>query len=389
MNVHLILDEQSVSAHEGVSFRLNPATKHPENPVMPPGEPHRWDSLQISWPATVLYSAEESKFRCWYSGFDIIQSPSRFWRPGYAESVDGVHWTKPNLGQVEFLGADTNRIAGEEGLVSFVCENPTPGAPESKRFASVWSEVGEGMSFLRKRIAYSPDGKVWTHDGVIYEGTPYDRASFQDISQIIYDPDERDPEYRIKGYTQLIAARAYDGREGVRHIGIVHGESIEKLSDAPNPMALAPQEGIDEELHFAAVSRVGGQFLMLFESDRFAKNPIHGDLKLAVSEDGRKFRRVHPHAPLVSTGPKGFWDENLLVTTSSAMQEVGDEVYIFYIGCPNIYNSWPPPYMVSPERRGSMFAPSYLGLATLPRDRYAYADGPGSVTVQAPAVENM
>lgn len=122
---------------------------------------------------------------------------------------------------------------------------------------------------------------------------------------------------------------------------------------------------------------------MLFESDNFSRNPIHGDLKLAVSEDGRKFRRVHPRAPLVATGPKGFWDENLLVTTTSAMQEVGDEVYIYYIGCPNIYNSWPPPYMVSPERRGSMFAPAYLGLATLPRDRYAYAEGPGSVTVQA------
>lgn len=391
MKVHLILDQQSVTAHDGVRFALNPAAKHPDNPVMLPGEPHQWDSLQISWPATVLYSADERKFRCWYSGFDVIQTPDRFWKPGYAESDDGVHWVKPNLGQAEFMGADTNRLEPDwdYGILSTVFENPTPGAPESKRWASLWCELGERMSFLRKGLAYSPDGISWTRELTAYEGVPFDRASFQDISQVIYDPDEADPDLRTKAYSQLVWTRAHDGREGVRHIGLAHGPSIESLAGAPDPVALAPEEGIDEELHFAAVSKVGGQFLMLFESDRFANNPIHGDLKLAASADGRKFRRVHPHTALVGTGPKGFWDENLLVTTTSAMQEVGDQVYIFYIGCPNIYNSWPPPYMVSPERRGSMFAPAYLGLATLPRDRYAYAEGPGSVTIQSPAAGGL
>jgi len=165
----------------------------------------------------------------------------------------------------------------------------------------------------------------------------------------------------------------------VRHTGLVHGSSFEKLVDAADRKVLAPEQGIDEELHFATVKKIGVNYLMLFESDNFSKNPIHGDLKLAVSSDGCSFRRVHPNTPLVETGAKGMWDENLLVTTSASMQEVGDKVYIFYIGCPNMYNSWPPPYMVSPERRGSMFAPAYLGLAALPRDRYAYAEGPGTL----------
>jgi len=379
----LILDEQSVLAHDGVSFHLNPATKHPENPVMLPGEPHQWDSLQVSWPATVLYSAEEKKFRCWYSGFDVIQTPDRFWKPGYAESEDGIHWTKPNLGQVEFLGSGTNRIEVDwpYTVLSTVFENPEPDAPESKRFASYWTELGEDKAY-RKGLAYSPDGMRWTRARTAYEGLPNNRASFQDISQVIYDVDESDPDYRIKAYSQLVWKRPYDGRPDVRHIGLACGRDIETLRDAEQPLMLAPEEGIDEELHFAAVKRAGGQFVMLFESDRFAKNPIHGDLKLAVSEDGKKpFRRVHPNDAVVPTGVKGFWDENLLVTTTSAIQEVGDELYIYYIGCPNTYNSWPPPYMVSPERRGSMFAPAYLGLATLKRDRYACAQGPGSVTV--------
>lgn len=381
-NIILILDGMSVAESEGVAFNLNQAIKHSENPVLLPGEPHQWDSLQISWPATVLYSPGEKIFRCWYSGFDCLQTPGRFWKPGYAESEDGVHWVKPNLGQLEFLGADTNQIASGQGnnLLSFVLENPIQEVSESRRFVSLWSEVGEGMSYLRKRLAYSPDGKIWTHREIAYEGTPFDRTSFQDISQIIFDPDEIDPGYRIKGYTQLIATRDWDGREMVRHIGLVHGSNIEKLIDAPCRVVLKPEQGIDEELHFASVNKVRGTYLMLFESDNFSKNPIHGDLRLAVSSDGRSFRRVHPETPIVTTGLKGMWDENLLVTTSAAIQEVGDELFIFYIGCPNIYNSWPPPYMVSPERRGSMFAPAYLGLATLPRDSYGYAEGEGTLT---------
>ena len=73
------------------------------------------------------------------------------------------------------------------------------------------------------------------------------------------------------------------------------------------------------------------------------------------------------------------------------MQEVGDEIRIYYFGCPNLFRQWPAQYVfkdyppgVTPDvmRRGSVFSPSYLGLATLPRDRFAYASGPGSVTTR-------
>ena len=73
-----------------------------------------------------------------------------------------------------------------------------------------------------------------------------------------------------------------------------------------------------------------------------------------------------------------MWDENLLATTTAAMQEVGDEVWIFYFGCPNVFQRWP--YGQSGELRGSLFYPTCMGLATLPRDRFACAVGPGSVT---------
>jgi hypothetical protein len=76
-----------------------------------------------------------------------------------------------------------------------------------------------------------------------------------------------------------------------------------------------------------------------------------------------------------------MWDENLLVTNSAGWQEVGDELWIHYFGCPRMYQSWPAQYEFSPGRRGSHIAPVYLGLAALPRDRFAYATGEGVVTI--------
>src|ERR1051326_4732676 len=169
--IHLIFDEKSVADSRGVTFHLNPAAKHPENPVMLPGEPHHWDSLCVSWPGTVLYSPRDKKFRCWYLAMDIVQVPGRTWHTGYAESDDGILWTKPNLGQVEFLGKPTNQIANDwkAYFLSLVFENPLPDAPPSRRFGGFWTCFRFGgavddwsKSLWRKDLAWSPDGIHWT-----------------------------------------------------------------------------------------------------------------------------------------------------------------------------------------------------------------------------------
>src|SRR5687767_1915806 len=206
MNIQLILDESSVSTADGVTFHLNQATKHPGNPVLLPGEPHQWDSLQVSWPATVLYSPSDKKFRCWYAGMDCIQSPERRWETGYAESDDGVHWQKPELGQFTFLERPTNRIktSWDTYILSLVFENPLPDAPASQRFGGYWIEVDKDeINWLswRKTLAWSPNGKTWTRHGTAYEKEK--RIDYHDICQLLYDVDEPDPAYRIKGYTQL------------------------------------------------------------------------------------------------------------------------------------------------------------------------------------------
>jgi hypothetical protein len=226
---------------------------------------------------------------------------------------------------------------------------------------------------MGKFLASSADGIRWHKEKTAYTASSPGRETFQDISQLLLFPDAQEAEFRVLGYGQLL-----DG--GRRVIGLVHGSDIGSLRDVSLTPILAAEDGIDEEVHFASVSRVGKTFLMLFESDRFSKN--HGDLRLAVSSDGIHWRRVHPLTPLVPSGGKGVWDENLLVTSTVAMQEVGDEIWIYYFGCPNVFVNWPR----GGSHRGSLYYPAYLGLATLPRDRYAYVAGPGSLTTHAVAL---
>ena len=374
----LILDRESVADADRTTFHLNPAQKYPENPVLLPGEPHHWDGLQVIWPGTVLYDPEDKLFRCWYNGLDAVQkNRSKVpWVPGYAESQDGIHWTKPSLGQLTHEGLPTNRIVVDwsQQVLTIVVKNPDQSDP-ARRFLGLWhvdNETGQ-----RKILASSADGKAWKEEGISFAPENGNRFKFIDVSSLIFQPDAANENERLLAYGQVFHPRTWDNQT-VRQIGLATGPNLGSFKWSNDLIVFAPEEGIDEEIHFASVSKIGDLFVMLYESDRFSLKPLHGDLRLAVSTDGRKFRRVHSRTPLVSTGSKGMWDENLLVVTTQAIQQVGDEIRIYYFGCPNVYRNWPGAYGVN-GLKGSLFYPTFLGLATLPRDRFAYAMGPGSV----------
>ncbi|HCO24080.1 MAG TPA: hypothetical protein DIT97_13920, partial [Gimesia maris] len=97
------------------NLQLTPVTaeKHPANPVLrrgPEGAPDHGHAILYG---SVMYM--DGKFRMWYLGmFETAiksgQAPG-WWRPMcYAESDDGIHWTKPKLNLVEFNGNKQNNI---------------------------------------------------------------------------------------------------------------------------------------------------------------------------------------------------------------------------------------------------------------------------------------
>lgn len=117
----LFVDDFIVDRSDGLKRTLHHPADVSHNPVIVPEHP--WEHRRIPY-GSVWYDESERKFRCWYLTLNIYDS-----RPGfrgyrkryhipiqeaaclcYAESDDGIHWCKPELGLHEFRGSKKNNI---------------------------------------------------------------------------------------------------------------------------------------------------------------------------------------------------------------------------------------------------------------------------------------
>lgn len=131
---YLFLDRGIIDGHnsENVILKLNQLIKDDENNPMfkedyfsNPSRP--WEVRYDNGYPNVIYDKEENIFRCYYTLFIhdsesentlLNERPNRQYEPNYsrivavcyAQSKDGIHWEKPNLGLVEFNGNKDNNI---------------------------------------------------------------------------------------------------------------------------------------------------------------------------------------------------------------------------------------------------------------------------------------
>lgn len=124
------------------------------------------------------------KYRMYYKAWNLEATPGRVISNRhplfccYAESQDGIHWQKPDLGLVEFEGSTQNNIVLNSGSLGglnidaghpAVFKDENPDAPAESRYkAIVRSRKPRGLHALG-----SPDGLHWkplADESVITEG---------------------------------------------------------------------------------------------------------------------------------------------------------------------------------------------------------------------------
>lgn len=408
--VVLVLNGQSVESSEGVNFQFNPAKKHEANPVLIPGMPHEIDGLQVSWPSAGVWDPVEKRLRYYYGGLDVVQYDSRvnprsvgyerwlgrMWRDCYAESADGVTWEKPKLSQLTHRNFDTNGIkadyeaqgdgVGWNNFCRFhaVWINPTPSGPDEK-YCALANEIGSDgkgnrtFAKFHKTLYCSPDGKQWKRQYVVADFSnsgssgSYPAPDTIDINAVIYDPDDPNPEGRYKLYGQTDKPE-----EGRRGYGVVTGPDLKSIARDNRRLVLTRDATVEHQIHWGTVKKLeNGYFVAMHDSSKWdeAVQPVipRGDLRLAISSDGLDFSQFHPKEPVVAcSANKGMWDHNWLVTGD--IVEVGDTVCFFYHGAAVYFRPWP---QAAPGAdytlRATNVYPLCLGLATLPRDRFAFA----------------
>lgn len=114
---------------------------------------------------------DDRLYRMYYRGahYDEAAERGQHQVVCYAESQDGIHWHKPDLGLVSFKGSTANNIVwdgkGAHNFAPFF--DPNPDAPEDQRYKAFGSHAEELYAFA------SPDGLHWRllrDEPVITEG---------------------------------------------------------------------------------------------------------------------------------------------------------------------------------------------------------------------------
>ncbi|MGH8017730.1 MAG: hypothetical protein ACREIA_05470 [Opitutaceae bacterium] len=360
--------------------------KHPGNPVIAPGPPGSADAVRAQFYGSVIRVGD--KYRMWYSAISSTETRgnvSTSARIAYAESNDGVHWQKPELGLTEFNGNKRNNLVGVpagldfsriEPLACFVLHEPGDPDPARRYKMAVYGRYYPSPAAPRHpgvpadnipstiHPFFSADGLTWTLAAPEPKGTAFDEAeapirvrnNFEIGGLYTFDG-----LYHVAGQALSPDVFAPDGSL-VRRTMVTHWSADFIHWSQDKSLAFqrwgyrGPRESLQEAHEPAAVWNRGNVLLGLYGLWHGAVIACERrmDLGFLVSNDGIHFREPIADHIFIPAGPDVTWDQRGLIH-GQGFENVGDQTYIYY-------GNWD----LSGDRRACG-----IGLAILPRDRFA------------------
>ncbi len=154
--LELMIDDYLIESQEGVELRLHPPT--PREVAITFDAP--WEGSACGY-YTVFQDGP--LYRMYYRGLHYIVEVDKFEMTHrqvvcYAESRDGVHWTKPDLGIIDFEGTTSNNIIwdgdGKHNFSPFIDTNPA--CPPEEKYKALGGDQ-KGLHTFK-----SADGIHWT-----------------------------------------------------------------------------------------------------------------------------------------------------------------------------------------------------------------------------------
>lgn len=388
----LAIDDTALPIKENLCYHLSKPAVRAEPVLMPsPRESKAPDNCAAMFYGTVLH--DEGRFRMWYHACHWGMNPD--WPPEvarqnaknkdpfsmgpvcYAESDDGVHWSKPALRQVSFFGSlDNNAIdlpyivnAGVNVIRDDVDPDPSRRYKMVYQFFPRFSDPpmpGTGK-ISTVATAISPDGLRWKHAGVPFVDRFIEPSSFY----------KHGGKYII-GYQAGDAWGSHfsegggpSGRVGLARYSLDFDHWIDGhvealvLPEPRDPSNRGTKQRYDQNHLGVAAASYGkvcvGLYGLWHNQPEF--HDISCDFGLAVSNDGLVFREpVKGHVFLASADspatphPTRSFDTNLC--QANGILNVGNETRIYH-------GRW--------RNTGFHRVEDYHGeiaLATLPRDRW-------------------
>ena len=378
----LMIDDHHILYRSGTKRNLKPLVRHSSRPLIGTDKP---------WETTIAYcsvyrNSITGKYQLWYQAW-----------PGksgcylcYAESNDGIKWTKPSLGLVDYKGSKDNNILLINGYGASIIYDKTDPNAQKRYKAAFWEQdTKKGIEFPGTCIAFSADGINWKKhsNNPVIKGSYGDYIqppiisdlkkinaqekplSTSDVIDLIWDPKKES--YAIYAKTWL------DGPKGNMHWkrAVVRTESTNFINWTKPKLVMVPDEfdGSGGEQDLARTAGGGGSdgvqlhsgpaffyndlyfsMLQVMDSGNTGNMPI----ELALSRDGdnwkRPFRNKWFIPPLDN---KEIFDASLI--WSNATPIFLKDVFRFY------YGAYGKPWNSSD---GAQI--SGIGLAEMPRNRF-------------------
>lgn len=259
--------------------------------------------------------ADGDRFRMYYRGAHWDVTAKRETHPEftcYAESRDGIRWTKPNLGLFEFQGSRENNIvwAGDSNHNFTPFKDDNPNCPPEARYKALAGSAirwnGEGLVAFQ-----SPDGLHWSRmrpEAVITVG------DFDSQNLAFWDP--------TRGH-YLAYVRKF--RDGVRDILVCSSDDFLNWSE---PEYLKYGDAPEEQLYTNAIRPYfRAPHLLIGFPTRFQPQNQQVEPVLMTSRDARNFRRwpeplIPIDAPQDRDGNRSNYMTSGLVSVPDRPQEM-------------------------------------------------------------------
>lgn len=350
-------DDHWIPLRSGLALTMLEPQLHPENPVLRRGGPGTPDCFFAAMYGTVLRL--DGKFRMWYSGVDSWEDfePGRGnLRLAYAESADGIRWEKPELDLVTYKGSRKNNLLGLERdcYNPVVLYEPHESDPD-RRFKMVYTgyhHKGIGQVPLLC-VAYSADGLRWKD----YEKNPAVRKIWTEISGC----------YRWNGIYYANGQSGYPPANPKRSMVSFASPDLTTWEEAGiisfHRPEKQPQFHVGRQVHLgAAVWHRRNVLLGLYgawEGPPTNRRPdVRMNLGLVLSNDGMLFREPMADFPFLRWGAEPSGWKTLRLLQGSAFVNHEDKTYIWY--------------GAGVGEHEAIENLCEVGLATLPRDRFAH-----------------
>jgi len=331
---HLVLDNTTIADTYRLRRRVHQPARDPIEPVLRPDKPS--DGTSVT-PLHVVFDEERKSWRMWYQAHDPkIQEErtklgkSKYGNVGepqpiycaYAESPDGIHWQKPNLG----IYGDTNVVFKGFSYVGGNTFIHRPDAPKEERYLMAncewYSEMQGGVY-----IAYSPDGLRWKYPG----NEPLVFGESDTWNCLVWNPERQVFMLYMRGW-HCAGINWPVLRKGNPRRRVNYSESKDLKNWTEPQQIITPDELDTNDFYGFQVFRYADYWLsQLWIYDDDVEETI--EIELAWSQDGIHWSRLPDRQKFLRRGRPGEQDGFMVIPAQQPVV-MQDEIFVYWTGHP-------------------------------------------------------